>query len=85
MEIEAIERRMNINLLLNLAKNSGGKYFSIEEKDRIIDEIIELQKGKNKDNLSIDQYLLWSNYWILSIIILLFTVEWFYRKRFGML
>lgn len=85
MEIEAIERRMNINLLSNLAKNSSGKYFPIEEKDRIIDEIIELQKGKNKDNLSIDEYLLWSNYWILSIIILLFTVEWFYRKRFGML
>jgi hypothetical protein len=85
MEIEAIERRMNINLLSNLAKNSSGKYFPIEEKDRILDEIIELQKGKNKDNLSIDEYLLWSNYWILSIIILLFTVEWFYRKRFGML
>lgn len=84
-EIEAIERRMNLNLLLNLAKNSGGEYFPIEEKDKILDAIIELQKGGNKDNVSIDEYLLWSNYWILSIIILLFTVEWFYRKRFGML
>ena len=84
-EIEAIESRMNLNLLSNLAKNSGGKYFTIEEKEKIIDEIIKLQKGKNKDNVSIDEYLLWSNYWILSIIILLFTVEWFFRKRFGML
>jgi len=85
MEIEAIESRMNINLLSNLAINSGGKFFPIEEQNKIIDEIIELQKEENKDNVSIDEYLLWSNYWILSIIILLFTVEWFYRKRFGML
>jgi len=85
IEIESIERRMNINLLLNLAKNSNGKYFTIEEQDKIIDEIISIQKEKYKDNVSINEHLLWSNYWILSIIILLFTVEWFFRKRFGML
>jgi hypothetical protein len=56
--------------------------------DNSKDLIAELKKRINKvsdEKIIESQFKLWSNEWMLAIVVLLFSLEWFLRKQSGML
>lgn len=85
IEIEMIEPRMNYELLNDLALRTDGKLFMPDDSK---DLIAELKKRINKvsdEKIIESQFKLWSNEWMLAIVVLLFSLEWFLRKQSGML
>lgn len=84
-QIELLDTRMNIGLLQQTAQITGGKYFSINDYSGLLNELKRINKIISKDKLSYTEIELWSNEWIMILIICLFATEWFIRKRTGML
>lgn len=85
IDVELIETKMNYELLSNLAYRTAGKIFMPEE---INDFISELKNHTNKvsdQKIVESQFKLWSNEWMLVIVVILFSLEWFIRKQSGML
>lgn len=84
-EIEFLDTKMNLVFLKKLASVSGGKYYPIENYTGLLEEINTINVNASKDRASSKEIRLWSYEWIMVIIICLFAVEWFIRKRSGML
>ncbi len=85
VDIEMIDSRMNYEFLNLLATQTKGKYFSPDEYDKLLNYLKELNTNSTKEKLLTSEIRLWSDEWFLIIIILLFAIEWFIRKRAGML
>lgn len=85
VEIEKLNTRRNDNFLKALARETSGKYFNITKVDSLIEEIGSINSNYTKDKVSSVEIVLWSNKWILFLVILLFAIEWFLRKRAGMI
>lgn len=84
-EIELLDTKMNLIFLKKLASISGGKYYPIDNYTGLHEEIKTINVNSSKDRNSFEEVRLWSNEWIMVIIICLFAIEWFIRKRSGML
>lgn len=85
VELPSVETNqvwLNKPLLMNLAKESGGQYFEIDQIREIAaaipdaSESIEVQ-GKPK--------MLWSTWPVLALLVLLLSFEWAMRKAFKLL
>ncbi len=83
--IELLDTKMRVDYLKLLANSSNGEYFGIENYDKLIQRLIDAAKKKNGDTLIKNEFELWNYSWILGLIVLLFSAEWFLRKRFGMI
>lgn len=83
--IEMFDTKMNIEFLRRLAGISGGKYYPIDNYESLVEDIKTLNLKASQDRTSFSEIGLWSNKWIMVLIICLFAVEWFMRKRIGML
>ncbi|MBU2491149.1 MAG: VWA domain-containing protein [Bacteroidetes bacterium] len=84
-DIEKIDTKMDTNLLTLLANSTGGKYYNSSDFDEILQEINNKKYNKVLKKTYIQENDLWSSELLLLIIILLFSLEWFFRKRAGML
>ena len=73
------------NYLKNISNNTGGIYASIEKGDEVISNVNSYNSGRTQVVREETEYKIWTNEWILMTIILLFAIEWFIRKRMGML
>jgi hypothetical protein len=83
--LELIDTKMRVDYLKLLANSTSGKYFSINEVDELL---TQLESANNKQNSGIlvkNEYELWNSIWILFAVIILFAIEWFLRKRLGMI
>ncbi len=85
VDIEMVETRMNYEFLNLLSNQTKGKYFSPEQYNDLINTLDNLNKNSSKEKLSTSEIHLWSDERLLVIVILLFAIEWFVRKRSGML
>ena len=85
VEIEMIDSRMNYEFLNLLATQTNGKYFSPDQYEILLNYLKELNNNSTKEKLVTSEIRLWSDEWLLIIVILLFATEWFIRKRAGML
>jgi len=85
VEIEMIDSRMNYEFLNLLSIQSNGKYFNPDQYEILLRNLKKLNETSTKEKLIISEIRLWSNEWLLIIVILLFASEWFIRKRAGML
>ena len=83
--VEKLDTRMNMNFLKQLAHISGGNYFSIDDTDKFIEEIKKVTQKSDNSRIIFDEIQIWSNTWTIVLIICLFAMEWFIRKRIGML
>ncbi len=83
--VEKLDTRMNMNFLKQLAHISGGNYFSIDDTDKFIEEIKKVNQKSDNSQIIFDEIQIWSNTWTMVLIICLFAIEWFIRKRIGML
>jgi len=85
IEIELINPVMNYGLLKLLADESGGNYYTPEKYELLSNQLAEINNTASKEKIVTSDVTLWSDEWLLIITILLFSLEWFLRKRMGML
>ena len=76
---------MNFEFLYLLASQTKGKYFDPKRYAELLDNLKDLNTSFSKDKIITSEIRLWSDEWLLIVIILLFAAEWFLRKRSGML
>ena len=85
VDIEMINPQMNYSFLSSLANETGGKFFNSSNDNQLFSIIKNLNKRTSKEKTIVSEIKLWSNEWLMAIAILLFALEWFFRKRAGML
>ncbi len=85
IEIELINPVMNYGLLNLLASESNGSYYTSANYQELFNRLAEINKTTSKEKIVTSDVTLWSDEWLLVIAILLFSLEWFLRKRTGML
>lgn len=71
----------NEELLQQMAAASGGAYLREEQLDQLSDLLRPLSSGRIIESDTV----LWQSYWWFSVILILLTLEWFLRKRAGLL
>jgi len=72
--------------LLNLlSSESGGEFFFPDDYSGLLNSLKELKLNSSKEKVVTSEINLWSDTWMLIIAVLLFSLEWFIRKRNGML
>jgi len=76
--------KMNTNLLRQIANLSNGNYFAVNNYESLLEELEMTRRNSKKEFISHNEYRLWSEEMTLIIILFLFTIEWFLRKRLGM-
>jgi len=82
LALEDINLTANHQLLKNIAKNSGGQYVDEAEIDSITELITALNaKPISRSNEKLQ--LILNNPWILIILLVLVSTEWFIRKYNG--
>ncbi|MDP3147613.1 MAG: hypothetical protein Q8N83_00660 [Ignavibacteria bacterium] len=84
IDYELQNTTMNSDLLKLLAKETKGKFF-YNSYGNLFDKLKEITKNTSKNKIEVSEYRIWSNEFMLVFIILLFAVEWFLRKREGLL
>ena len=85
VEIEMIDSRMNYEFLNLLSTQTYGKYYSPNQYETLLNYLKDLNTNSTKEKLVTSEIRLWSDEWLLILVILLFAIEWFIRKRAGML
>ena len=83
MNAELQSSKANFKMLYTLAENSGGKFFTKENKDQLIELIGQNKNIKPKfhKEKNIHDLINWKLYFIA--ILLLLSLEWFLRKFWG--
>ena len=84
-EVEYARTGTDVQTLQSLSNISNGTFFLNQEYAPYFDMLKKIQAKSNKDITVKTEFVLWNNYWALIIIILLFCIEWFLRKREGMI
>ncbi len=85
VDIEQLNPVTDYEFLSSLAENTGGKYFYYTDMNRVYPLLQNIRQNASKEKTEIDEIRLWSDEWLLIIVILLFAAEWFIRKQSGML
>ncbi len=85
IQIEMLDTRMRMEFLKFLSNTTNGNYYSIDDYSGLIERLIKLNQFSSKEIFSKSEFQFWSNKWILVFIISLFSIEWFTRKRAGMI
>ncbi len=83
--IEFSDTKMNKTLLQQIAAASGGAYADASRFDQLLRVVQSRPAMKPEAQATTSEFELWNKPWLLSLIVLLFGVEWFVRKRSGML
>ena len=85
LNAEFLETRMNKLLLQQLAARTGGMYYDPPELSRLPADLGRLKDFRPRDVTLAHHFELWNMRWMMAILISIFSVEWFLRKRNGML
>lgn len=85
IDIEMINPRLDYEFLNLLALETGGEFFNPDQIDSLIRELNKISSSSIKDKFITSEISLWSSEWLLLLTILFLAMEWFIRKRAGML
>jgi hypothetical protein len=85
LDIEMLNPRMNYEYLNLLSNETKGKYFDAKNYKQAFAEIKKVNENSKKEKIITSEINLWSDEWLIIIAIFLFSLEWFLRKRAGML
>ena len=85
IDLEFLNPRMNYEFLNLLSQSTHGEFFLPNEFDNYERKISAVISGSSKEKIVTSEISLWSSEWLLGLVVLLFSLEWFLRKRFGML
>jgi len=82
---EYLETRMNKPLLQQIAAQTGGQYYESNELSSLLHDVTSLPNFKPRDVSKSVEIEIWNSRWMLALVIFVFALEWFLRKRNGML
>lgn len=85
IDIEMINPVMNYAFLNLIADDTGGDFYSPDDYSQLLNKLKEMKINSSKEKVISSEISLWSDTWLLIIAIFLFSLEWFIRKRNGML
>ena len=85
VDIEMINPRMNYEFLTSLANQTGGEYFDASNYEQLFNILKRINERSSKEKIDVSEISLWSSEWLMAAVILLLGLEWFLRKRAGML
>jgi hypothetical protein len=85
LDIEMIDPRMNFELLNFLANETNGEFADADNYEQLFQKIRMVNEKSIRDKIITSDITLWSDEWLMVIAIFLFSLEWFLRKRAGML
>ena len=85
VDIEMINPRMDFEFLNTLSNRTGGKYFDQKNYRDLFPILKRINETTSKEKIETSEISLWSNEWLMAVVIFLFGLEWFLRKRAGML
>ncbi len=85
VDVEMLNPQMDYNYLSLLSNQTGGKFFYNSNYKQLYSILKELNNKSSKDKIEVSDINLWSNEWLLVVAIVIFGLEWFFRKRAGML
>ncbi len=83
INIESIETRANHTLLRQLSANSNGKFYALADYKKLI---LDINKREDIVDISYQEKTyddLLDFVWLLLLIVVLLSLEWFLRRRFG--
>ncbi len=83
-EIEFLKTQMDANLLREIAQRTGGVFITVEKIDTLTEIISSLSDFKPEIVEKRDEFILWSRLEPLIAIIVLLSIEWYLRKRYGL-
>lgn len=82
---EFLETRMNKVLLEQIAARTGGRFYEPHEIPALARDVAALPHFQPRLRTSGDELQLWNSPRALAALVMLFSLEWFLRKRHGML
>jgi hypothetical protein len=82
---EYLETRMNKLLLQQIAAQTGGRYYESNEFSSLLHDVTSSPNFKPRDVSKTAEVEIWNSRWMLALVIFVFALEWFLRKRNGML
>ncbi|MGE5363991.1 MAG: hypothetical protein ACM3SM_07670 [Bacteroidota bacterium] len=85
VDIEMAGISQDSDMLKLLSDQTSGKYFYYKNSDALISYLKNMQSSASREKKTVSEVALWSKEWLLGLIALLFALEWFIRKRSGML
>jgi hypothetical protein len=83
--IEFADTKMNKAILQQIAATSGGEYADGGEFERLIHDLAARPFMNSDEHVTSTEFEIWNLPALLSVIVALFGLEWFIRKRSGML
>ena len=85
IDLEFQDTRMNAQLLRQVAARTGGEFFTPPELGGLAHHLSQQVSFVPRDVHLTREFELWNWRYMLALVVLLFAVEWFVRKRSGML
>lgn len=82
--LEYLNFRMNAQLLRALAEQTGGKFYTSQNAANFMIDLKNKATFKDKSVSSRSDISLWNLSWLLGTAIVAFAIEWFMRKRAGL-
>ncbi|MEQ9104357.1 MAG: VWA domain-containing protein [Rhodothermales bacterium] len=82
--IEFRQTRADHTLMRQVAARSGGQFLTSDQTASIGSVLSELASWQLSERVQTAQIRLWQRIPFLILVVLLLTVEWFFRKRFGL-
>jgi hypothetical protein len=85
LDLEFQDTRMNVQLLRQLAARTGGEFYLPSELPRLRTALAARASFAPREVRHAHERELRNWPYALALVVLLFAVEWFVRKRHGML
>ena len=85
LNLEFRDTRMNIQIMRQLATITGGGYLHPDEPEKLEEMLREIDTYEARIETASADYQVWNLPAALAVLILFFSIEWFLRKRNGML
>jgi hypothetical protein len=82
---EYLNLKMNAPLLRSMAEITGGKFYTPNTVSGFIDDLKKHPRFNQTSIVRESELALWNNLWLLMIAISAFAIEWFLRKRSGLI
>lgn len=84
IDLEYLNLRMNSKLLRSIAERTGGKFYMPDEAASFINDLKHHSSFKPRALTQRSEIALWNLPWLLGFAILCFAIEWYLRKKYGM-
>ncbi|GAB4377128.1 MAG: hypothetical protein Kow0042_24380 [Calditrichia bacterium] len=81
LELEMQEPEANPALMRAIALRSGGQYWKVRE----FSDKMKMLHFDTRTRFTTVEHILWSKFYWLIILLIFLSVEWFFRKRWGLL